>query len=147
MVTGDASPLQSTFRLSYYTLLNLLSRSEGLYNTEYVISHSFHQFQYEKQVPAQKRKLRELEARLANAKADLLAKAHNSNNNGNDNAIDDSDKGEKDNDNTKDVGKAVRDKIQLELRHLELDMLKLILRPKICLPFLTYVLLHYLILE
>ena len=48
MVQGKASPLQSTFRLSYYSLLNLLSRAEGLYDTEYVISHSFHQFQHEK---------------------------------------------------------------------------------------------------
>ncbi|KAK2977841.1 hypothetical protein RJ640_012087 [Escallonia rubra] len=47
---GNASraPLVSTFRLSYYSILNLMSRAEGQFTAENVIRHSFHQFQYEK---------------------------------------------------------------------------------------------------
>lgn len=48
MVLGKPAPLLSTFRLSYYTILNLLSRAEGQFTAEHVIKHSFHQFQYEK---------------------------------------------------------------------------------------------------
>jgi ATP-dependent RNA helicase DOB1 len=48
MVLGRPAPLVSTFRLSYYTILNLMSRAEGQFTAEHVIRHSFHQFQYEK---------------------------------------------------------------------------------------------------
>ena len=48
MVLGKPSPLVSTFRLSYYTILNLMSRAEGQFTAEHVIKNSFHQFQYEK---------------------------------------------------------------------------------------------------
>lgn len=48
MMLGKPAPLLSTFRLSYYTILNLLSRAEGQFTAEHVIRHSFHQFQYEK---------------------------------------------------------------------------------------------------
>jgi hypothetical protein len=48
MVLGKPAPLVSTFRLSYYTILNLMSRVEGQFTAEHVIRHSFHQFQYEK---------------------------------------------------------------------------------------------------
>ena len=48
MMLGKPAPLLSTFRLSYYTFLNLLSRAEGQFTAEHVIKHSFHQFQYEK---------------------------------------------------------------------------------------------------
>eukprot|EP00887_Chlorella_sp_A99_P003989 scaffold11.g3989.t1 len=52
MVQGKASPLLSSFRLSYYTLLNLLRRLEGTSaDMEYVIAHSFSQFQHERQLP------------------------------------------------------------------------------------------------
>jgi superfamily II RNA helicase len=48
MVLGKPAPLVSTFRLSYYTILNLMSRVEGQFTAEHVIRHSFHEFQYEK---------------------------------------------------------------------------------------------------
>lgn len=48
MVLGKPAPLVSTFRLSYYSILNLLSRAEGQFTAEHVIKNSFHQFQYEK---------------------------------------------------------------------------------------------------
>jgi len=45
---GRPNPLLSSFRLSYYTLLNLLKRVEGGTDSlEYVIAHSFQQFQQE----------------------------------------------------------------------------------------------------
>jgi hypothetical protein len=48
MVLGKPAPLVSTFRLSYYSILNLMSRAEGQFTAEHVIRNSFHQFQYEK---------------------------------------------------------------------------------------------------
>ncbi|KAK3287810.1 hypothetical protein CYMTET_4696, partial [Cymbomonas tetramitiformis] len=51
LMLGRPSPLMSTFHLSFYTLLNLLRRSEGTVNMEFVIEHSFLQFQHEKKVP------------------------------------------------------------------------------------------------
>lgn len=51
MIQGAAAPLVSTFRLSYYSLLNLMSRAEG-HDSEHVIRHSFHQFQHDKVISA-----------------------------------------------------------------------------------------------
>lgn len=51
MVLGKPAPLVSTFRLSYYSILNLMSRAEGQFTAEHVIKNSFHQFQYEKVIP------------------------------------------------------------------------------------------------
>ncbi|ERN12540.1 DExH-box ATP-dependent RNA helicase DExH10 isoform X2 [Amborella trichopoda] len=51
MVLGKPAPLVSTFRLSYYSILNLMSRAEGQFTAEHVIKNSFHQFQYEKTLP------------------------------------------------------------------------------------------------
>ena len=48
MVLGRPASLVSTFRWSYYTILNLMSRAEGQFTAEHVIRNSFHQFQYEK---------------------------------------------------------------------------------------------------
>ncbi len=49
---GKPSPLLSRFRLSYYTLLNILARSEGSgQDMEYVIARSFQQFQFERSLP------------------------------------------------------------------------------------------------
>lgn len=65
MIRGKANPLISSFRLSYYTLLNLMRRVEGSgADAEYVISHSFSQFQHEKEVPALEAKLSELQTRI-----------------------------------------------------------------------------------
>ncbi|KAK6944663.1 Helicase, C-terminal [Dillenia turbinata] len=51
MVLGRPAPLVSTFRLSYYSILNLMTRAEGQFTAEHVIKNSFHQFQYEKALP------------------------------------------------------------------------------------------------
>lgn len=51
MVLGKPAPLVSTFRLSYYSILNLMSRAEGQFTAEHVIKNSFHQFQHEKALP------------------------------------------------------------------------------------------------
>uniref|UniRef100_A0A1D1YM54 Superkiller viralicidic activity 2-like 2 n=1 Tax=Anthurium amnicola TaxID=1678845 RepID=A0A1D1YM54_9ARAE len=61
MVLGRPSPLVSTFRLSYYTILNLMSRAEGQFTAEHVIKNSFHQFQYEKALPDMGQKISKLE--------------------------------------------------------------------------------------
>lgn len=65
MVLGKPAPLVSTFRLSYYSILNLLSRAEGQFTAEHVISHSFHQFQYEKALPDIGKKVSKLEHEAA----------------------------------------------------------------------------------
>ena len=52
IVTGKPLPLMSKFRLSYYTLLNILRRLEGSgQSMEYVIARSFQQFQFEQSLP------------------------------------------------------------------------------------------------
>jgi ATP-dependent RNA helicase DOB1 len=52
VVQGKPSPLLSSFRLSYYTLLNLMKRVEGgTHDLEYVIANSFQQFQQEQAMP------------------------------------------------------------------------------------------------
>ncbi|KAK1646833.1 hypothetical protein QYE76_064638 [Lolium multiflorum] len=61
MVLGKPAPLISTSRLSYYTILNLLSRAEGQFTAEHVIRNSFHQFQYEKALPEVVQKITSLE--------------------------------------------------------------------------------------
>lgn len=51
-MTGKAGPLISSFKLSYYTLLNLMRRLEGGgQDMEHVIRCSFQQFQYESSLP------------------------------------------------------------------------------------------------
>ena len=61
MLRGKSNPLVSSFRLSYYTILNLLSRVEGVKQMEHVIRHSFHQFQHEQAVPVVEAKILQLE--------------------------------------------------------------------------------------
>ncbi|KAL6595402.1 hypothetical protein ACP70R_047742 [Stipagrostis hirtigluma subsp. patula] len=61
MVLGKPAPLVSTFRLSYYSILNLMSRVEGQFTAEHVIRNSFHQFQYEKALPEIVQKISRLE--------------------------------------------------------------------------------------
>ncbi|XP_009768799.1 DExH-box ATP-dependent RNA helicase DExH10 [Nicotiana tabacum] len=65
MALGKPAPLVSTFRLSYYTILNLMSRSEGQFTAEHVIKNSFHQFQYEKALPDIGKKVSKLEEEAA----------------------------------------------------------------------------------
>ena len=44
--------MMSSFKLSYYTMLNMLRRLEGSqHNMEYVIKNSFQQFQQERALP------------------------------------------------------------------------------------------------
>ncbi|XP_056176754.1 DExH-box ATP-dependent RNA helicase DExH10 isoform X2 [Syzygium oleosum] len=69
MVLGKPAPLVSTFRLSYYSILNLMSRAEGQFTAEHVIKNSFHQFQYEKALPNIGRKVQELEEEAASLDA------------------------------------------------------------------------------
>lgn len=65
MVLGKPAPLVSTFRLSYYSILNLMSRAEGQFTAEHVIRNSFHQFQYEKTLPDIGEKVSKLEQEAA----------------------------------------------------------------------------------
>jgi ATP-dependent RNA helicase DOB1 len=65
MVLGKPAPLVSTFRLSYYSILNLMSRAEGQFTAEHVIRNSFHQFQYEKALPDLGKKVLKLEEEAA----------------------------------------------------------------------------------
>ncbi|KZV49019.1 superkiller viralicidic activity 2-like 2 [Dorcoceras hygrometricum] len=65
MVLGKPAPLISTFRLSYYSILNLMSRAEGQFTAEHVIKNSFHQFQYEKNLPDIGRRVSKLEEEAA----------------------------------------------------------------------------------
>lgn len=65
MVLGKPAPLVSTFRLSYYSILNLMSRAEGQFTAEHVIKNSFHQFQYEKSLPDMGERISKLESEAA----------------------------------------------------------------------------------
>ncbi|KAL5174427.1 DExH-box ATP-dependent RNA helicase DExH10 [Glycine soja] len=65
MVLGKPAPLVSTFRLSYYSILNLMSRAEGQFTAEHVIRNSFHQFQYEKALPDMEKRVSKLEQEVA----------------------------------------------------------------------------------
>ncbi|KAF6151368.1 hypothetical protein GIB67_040641 [Kingdonia uniflora] len=49
MVLGKPTPLISTFRLSYCSILNMMYRADGQFTAEHVIRNSFYQFQYEKE--------------------------------------------------------------------------------------------------
>lgn len=79
LVLGKPAPLVSTFRLSYYTLLNLMSRAEGQFDSEYVIKNSFHQFQHDKALPEVEDKVSKLEQEAATLDAvgeDSIAEYH-----------------------------------------------------------------------
>ena len=63
MMQGGSAPLRSSFRLSYYTLLNLARRAEGSGRTaEYVVARSFRQYQHEVAQPALAAELAGVEA-------------------------------------------------------------------------------------
>jgi ATP-dependent RNA helicase DOB1 len=67
LICGKPMPLMSRFKLSYYTLLNLTKRVEGgMDYMEYLIQHSFQQFQHEQQVPRLQARLEELDGELCN---------------------------------------------------------------------------------
>uniref|UniRef100_A0A0D6QTS0 Helicase C-terminal domain-containing protein n=1 Tax=Araucaria cunninghamii TaxID=56994 RepID=A0A0D6QTS0_ARACU len=81
MILGKPAPLVSTFRLSYYTLLNLMSRAEGQFDLEHVIKNSFHQFQHEKALPEVEARVSKLEEEAsmldASEEQASLAEYHN----------------------------------------------------------------------
>eukprot|EP00898_Chlorokybus_atmophyticus_P004711 jgi/Chlat1/5240/Chrsp33S05083 len=106
MLMGAPAPLVSTFRLSYYTLLNLMSRAEGQFDAEYVIAHSFHQFQHEKALPQVQQTLQKLEEEAASMAVGSTEEAEEAR------------------------------KLRSEIASLEKDMIKQILRPDRCLHFL-----------
>ena len=68
MILGQPQPLNSEFKLSYYSILNLLKRATGTIDAEYVISRSFHQFQHAKQLPEMKAQLTDVQAQAAKIK-------------------------------------------------------------------------------
>eukprot|EP00198_Chlamydomonas_reinhardtii_P006185 XP_001695521.1 predicted protein [Chlamydomonas reinhardtii] len=65
--TGKPSPLISSFKLTYYTMLNMLRRLEGSEagSMAYVIAHSFQQFQQEAQLPKMEKELSEIQEEMA----------------------------------------------------------------------------------
>jgi ATP-dependent RNA helicase DOB1 len=60
-MSGSAEPLNSSFRLGYNMLLNLLRAEEA--NPEYVIARSFAQFQGDRALPENEAKVAELEVK------------------------------------------------------------------------------------
>ena len=65
MVLGEPRPLDSEFRLSYYSILNLLKRASAEQDAEYVIQRSFHHFQHARNVPRWRRRVAEIDAERA----------------------------------------------------------------------------------
>ncbi|KAI0563582.1 superkiller viralicidic activity 2-like 2 [Gracilaria domingensis] len=60
IMSGSAEPLKSTFKLGYNMLINLLRAEEA--DPEYVIARSLAQFQADRALPDNEKKLKELEA-------------------------------------------------------------------------------------
>ncbi|KAI8476858.1 MAG: rRNA-processing arch domain-containing protein [Monoraphidium minutum] len=70
VMMGAPSPLVSSFRLSYYTLLNLMKRPEGgIAGLETVIANSFQQFQRDRAAPKLREELSRLEGEVAKLEA------------------------------------------------------------------------------
>ncbi|MEW5314134.1 MAG: hypothetical protein WDW38_005654 [Sanguina aurantia] len=68
MVQGKPSPLLSSFKLTYYTMLNMLRRVESTHQTmEFVIKNSFQQFQQDRSMPLIAAQLAVVEAQAAEA--------------------------------------------------------------------------------
>ncbi|XP_052733071.1 DExH-box ATP-dependent RNA helicase DExH10 isoform X2 [Vigna angularis] len=107
MVLGKPAPLVSTFRLSYYSILNLMSRAEGQFTAEHVIRNSFHQFQYEKALPDIEKRVSKLEqeVNLLDASGEAEVSEYH--------------------------------KLKLEIAQLEKKMMTKIIRPEIILYFLV----------
>ena len=62
LMKGATAPLVSSFKLTYYTLLNMLKRTAGEIDMERIIAKSFHQFQHEAALPEHAKRLQALEA-------------------------------------------------------------------------------------
>eukprot|EP00803_Ostreobium_quekettii_P002746 evm.model.scf_733EXC.6 EVM.evm.TU.scf_733EXC.6 scf_733EXC:59100-67872(+) len=68
MLLGEPAPLKSSFRLSYYTLLNLMRRVEGTQQSmDDVIKLSFQQYQHDRNVPKMEQELKQLEQQAKDA--------------------------------------------------------------------------------
>ncbi|KAG2486102.1 hypothetical protein HYH03_015197 [Edaphochlamys debaryana] len=67
IMQGKPSPLISSFKLTYYTMLNMLRRLEGSEagTMEFVIRHSFQQFQQEANIPKLEQELKDIETEVA----------------------------------------------------------------------------------
>jgi len=71
LLMGHAAPLQSSFRLSYYTLLNLLQKVEGTQQSiDDIIRKSFNQFQHNRSIPHLQLQLEELEKKAESLSVD-----------------------------------------------------------------------------
>lgn len=68
MVKGEADRLDSAFHLGYNMILNLM-RVEGV-SPEFMLEHSFYQFQNAASVPILEKKLNEIEEQLSNIKVE-----------------------------------------------------------------------------
>ena len=76
LMLGTTAPLKSSFKLSFYTLLNVMRRAAGEVDMEAIIAKSFHQFQHEQALPEHAKRVAALEAQaeaIQVAGADSLA--------------------------------------------------------------------------
>lgn len=72
MMSGESDTLKSSFRLTYYTLLNLLRRVEGTQQSMGdIIRKSFQEFQHERKVPVMLKQIEELENKAAQIKSQV----------------------------------------------------------------------------
>lgn len=72
MMSGGSDTLKSSFRLTYYTLLNLLRRVEGTQQSMGdIIRKSFQEFQHERKVPIILKQIQELENQAAQIKSQV----------------------------------------------------------------------------
>ena len=60
MVSGRPLPLLSNYKLTYYTLLNLLRKQDGTSEQKKTIERSFHQYQHQSSVPAMQKEIEAL---------------------------------------------------------------------------------------
>jgi len=66
LTSGKPGPLESGFRLTYYTLINLLGRTQGTDNMEQMVKKSFYQFQHELSMRQTESKLEEINEEVRN---------------------------------------------------------------------------------
>ena len=78
LTSGKPGPLESGFRLTYYTLINLLGRTQGTDNMEQMVKKSFYQFQHELSMRQTESKLEEIneEVRTLEENTDETAKEY-----------------------------------------------------------------------
>eukprot|EP00210_Caulerpa_lentillifera_P002519 g2416.t1 len=71
LLKGKATPLDSSFKLSYYTVLNLLQKVEGTQQSIHdIIRNSFQQFQHDSNLPRLKQEMEDLQDKAASLKVD-----------------------------------------------------------------------------